>query len=95
MAGYIKVEVEKLPTKVFNIKIDSTIFLEFQKKAKQNNIPMNVLLETFARQYTNDHYKLNEKTILIATHYPKEYLEVIDEIFEISNKKVNKVEKIS
>lgn len=44
---------------------------------------------------TIENYKLNEKTILIATHYPKEYLEVIDEIFEISNKKVNKVEKIS
>ena len=44
---------------------------------------------------TIENYKSNEKTILIATHYPKEYLEVIDEIFEISNKKVNKVEKIS
>ena len=44
---------------------------------------------------TIENYKLNEKTILIATHYPKEYLEVIDEIFEISNKKVNKVEKIN
>ena len=44
---------------------------------------------------TIENYKLNEKTIIIATPYPKEYLEVIDEIFEISNKKVNKVEKIN
>ena len=48
-----------------------------------------LLLETI------ENYKANGKSILIATHYPKEYLEVIDEIFEIKNKKVYKVEKIN
>ena len=48
-----------------------------------------LLLETI------DNYKANGKSILIATHYPKEYLEIIDEIFEIKNKKVYKVEKIN
>ena len=48
-----------------------------------------LLLETI------ENYKVNGKSILIATHYPKEYLEIIDEIFEIKNKKVYKVEKIN
>ena len=64
MAGYIKVEIEKLPTQFINTKIDSEIFEQFQKVCKQRNIPMNVIIETFARQYANGRYELNEGAIL-------------------------------
>lgn len=40
-------------------------------------------------------YKETGKTIIIASHYPKEYLEVVDEIYELNGKKVSKVETIN
>ena len=64
MAGYIKVEIEKLPTQFINTKIDSEIFEQFQKVCKQRNVPMNVIIETFARQYANGRYELSEGAIL-------------------------------
>lgn len=64
MAGYIKVEVEKLETQQINTKINAEIFEEFQKRCKQQNIPMNVVFEAFCRQYANGRYHLNEDDIL-------------------------------
>lgn len=64
MAGHIKINVEKLEVQVINTKINSKIFEEFQKKLKQQNISMNVVIETFARQYANRRYDLNEEDIL-------------------------------
>lgn len=64
MAGYIKIPVEKFETKQINTQIDSEIFGEFQKKCKQNNIPMNVVIEAFARQYANERYSFDEESIL-------------------------------
>lgn len=64
MAGYIKVETEKLPTQSINTKINSEIFEEFQKKLKQKNIPMNVALTAFCQQYANGRYHLNTDDIM-------------------------------
>lgn len=64
MAGYIKVSVEKLETQTINTKINAEIFEEFQKRCKQQNIPMNVVFEAFCRQFTNGRYHLNEDDIL-------------------------------
>ena len=64
MAGFIKISVEKLPTQSINTKINSEIFAKFQKRCKQNNIPMNVVMETFCRQYANSKYYLDEEQIL-------------------------------
>lgn len=64
MAGTIKIEVEKLPTQFINMKVDVKIFEQFQKKCKQQNIPMNVVIEAFARQYANGRYELSEGDIL-------------------------------
>lgn len=64
MAGYIKVEVEKLETKQINTQVNSEVFEEFQKKCRERNLQMCTVLETFARQYSNNRYKLNEEDIL-------------------------------
>lgn len=64
MAGYIKIEVEKFETQQINTKIPFEIFEEFQKRCKQQNIPMNVVMEAFCRQYANGRYRLNEKNIM-------------------------------
>lgn len=64
MAGYIKIETEKFELQPINTTIDTEIFEEFQKKLKQQNIPMNVVITVFVEQYLNGRYKLNEKDIL-------------------------------
>ena len=63
MAGYIRVDVEKQETQAINMKINSEIFEEFQKRCKERNLPMHVVLETFCRQYANGRYKLDRDDI--------------------------------
>lgn len=64
MAGYIKLEVEKLETQQVNLKINAEIFEEFQKKCKIRNLQMCTVVETFARQYANNNYNLDKKDII-------------------------------
>lgn len=64
MAGYIKLEVERLPMQAINTKINSDIFEPFQRRCKEQNIPMNVVIETFARQYANGRYELSKESVL-------------------------------
>lgn len=64
MAGYIKLEVEKPETQQINLKINAEIFEEFQKKCKIRNLQMCTVVETFARQYANNNYNLDEENII-------------------------------
>lgn len=70
MASSIRIEVEKLPTQYINIKVNSEIYKDFQIRCKQQNIPMNVVIEAFARQYVNGRYKLHENDILKWENIP-------------------------
>lgn len=72
MAGYIKVQVEKPKAQAINQKIGSEIFEAFQKRCKQQNIPMNVVIETFARQYSEERYHLDTDDILKWKEYDGE-----------------------
>lgn len=63
MAGYIKLEVEKLETQQINLKINAEIFEEFQKKCKIRNLQMCTVIETFARQYANNKYELSKEDV--------------------------------
>ena len=69
MAGFIKLSVEKFETQQINSKINAEIFEEFQKRCKQQNIPMNVVFEAFCRQYANGKYHLNEVDIMQWKNY--------------------------
>lgn len=64
MAGYIKVEAEKLETQQINTKVNSEVFERFQIKCRERNLQMCTVIETFARQYANNRYKLDEDDIL-------------------------------
>ena len=64
MAGYLKVDVKKLEVQPINTKINSEILEEFQKKCKERNLQMCTVIETFARQYSNERYYLNTDDIL-------------------------------
>lgn len=64
LAGYIKVEAEKLKTQQINTQVNSEVFEEFQRKCRERNLQMCTVIETFARQYSNNYYKLNRDDIL-------------------------------
>lgn len=64
MAGFIKVEAKKLPTKVLNMQINKDIFYEFKVKCKERNLPLNIVIEVFMRQYANRKYHLDREDIL-------------------------------
>ena len=64
MAGYIKVEVERLETKHINTQVNAKVFEEFQKKCKERNLQMSTVIETFVRQYSKNRYQLNKEDIL-------------------------------
>lgn len=64
MAGFIKVEAKKLPTKALNMQINKNIFYEFKVKCKERNLPLNIVIEVFMRQYANRKYHLDKEDIL-------------------------------
>lgn len=64
MAGYIKVDVDKLPTQSLNTQINKEIFYKFKVKCKQKGLPLNIVIEVFMNQYANKKYDLMERNIL-------------------------------
>lgn len=64
MAGFIKVDVEKLPTKALNTQINKEIFYDFKVKCKQNGLPLNIVIETFMNQYANGRYDLDKENVI-------------------------------
>ena len=63
MAGFIKVEAKKLPTKALNMQINKEIFYDFKVKCKERGLPLNVVIEVFMRQYGNRKYPLERMDI--------------------------------
>lgn len=64
MAGFIKVEAKKLPTKALNMQINKEIFHKFKVKCKERGLPLNVAIEVFMRQYGDRKYHLDKEDIL-------------------------------
>ena len=64
MAGFIKVEAKKLPTKVLNMQINKEIFYEFKVKCKERGLPLNIVIEVFMNQYAKGKYELDKEKIL-------------------------------
>lgn len=64
MAGFIKVEAKKLPTKALNMQINKQVFYEFKVKCKERGLPLNVVIEVFMNQYANGKYHMDREDIL-------------------------------
>lgn len=64
MAGFIKVEAKKLPTRALNMQINKEIFYDFKVKCKERGLPLNVVIEVFMRQYGNRRYDLDKEKVL-------------------------------
>ena len=64
MAGFIKVEADRVETTALNTKVNKRIFGEFKVRCKEAGYPLNVMLETFMRQYANGRFDLSDNEIM-------------------------------
>lgn len=64
MGGFIKRDVKRVQTTALNTKINKEVFDAFKDYCKELGYPMNVMLETFMRQYANGRFKLDAEDIL-------------------------------
>ena len=64
MAGFIKVNAKKLPTKALNMQINKEIFYDFKVKCKEKGLPLNIVIEVFMNQYAKGRYDLSEEDVL-------------------------------
>ena len=64
MAGFIKVDVKKLPTKPLNTQINKEIFYDFKVKCKERGLPLNIVIEAFMSQYANGRYDLDKERVI-------------------------------
>lgn len=56
--------VKRAETKPLNTKVNKEIFESFKDYCAYLGYPMNVVLESFMRQYANNRFELNENDIL-------------------------------
>ena len=64
MGGYIKRDVKRVETAPLNTKVNKEVFDAFKDCCKEQGYSLNIMLETFMRQYTNGKFKLDEEDIL-------------------------------
>lgn len=64
MAGYIRAEAERLPTKAMNLQVNKNILNDFKVKCKERGLVLNNVIEVFIRQYGNGRYYLDRENIL-------------------------------
>lgn len=57
-------DVQRAETKPLNTKVNKEVFESFKDHCSYLGYPMNVVLETFMRQYANGRFKLNEDDII-------------------------------
>ena len=64
MGGYIKRDVERVPTKALNTKVNKEVFDSFKDYCKEQGYPLNVVIEIFMNQYSNGRFHLDADDIL-------------------------------
>ena len=64
MGKPVSSNVPRAATTALNTKVNKEVFEAFKDCCGEYGYPMNVMLETFMRQYTNGNFKLNEEDVL-------------------------------
>lgn len=64
MAGFIKINVDRVETTGLNTRVNKEVFDSFKVRCKQQGYQLNIILETFMRQYSNGRFKLDVEDIL-------------------------------
>lgn len=64
MGKPVSSNVPRAATTALNTKVNKEVFEAFKDCCGELGYPMNVMLETFMRQYTNGKFKLNKDDIM-------------------------------
>jgi hypothetical protein len=64
MGGFIKRDVKRVETTALNTKVNKEVFDAFKDCCKEQGYQLNIMLETFMRQYANGRFKLDAEEIL-------------------------------
>lgn len=64
MGKPVSSNAQRVETTALNTKINKEVFDKFKDCCKEDGYPLNVMLETFMRQYTNGRFKININNIL-------------------------------
>ena len=64
MAGFIKIEADRVETTALNTKVNKKVFDEFKICCKTQGYPLNVVIEIFMNQYAHGRFDLSEDEIL-------------------------------
>lgn len=64
MGKPVNSNAQRVKTTALNTKINKEVFDKFKDCCKEQGYPLNVLLETFMRQYANGRFKIDTDDIL-------------------------------
>ena len=64
MGKPVNSNAQRVETTALNTKVNKEVFDKFKDCCKEDGYPLNVMLETFMRQYTNGRFNINTKDIL-------------------------------
>lgn len=64
MGKPVSSNVQRAETKALNTKVNKKVLENFKDCCKEQGYSMNVMLETFMRQYSNGRFELSEDDIL-------------------------------
>lgn len=64
MGKPVSSNVPRAETAPLNTKVNKEVFESFKDRCSELGYPMNVMLETFMRQYNNGKFKLNKDNIM-------------------------------
>lgn len=64
MGKPVSSNAQRVETKALNTKVNKKVFDRFKDCCKEDGYALNVMLETFMRQYTNGRFKIDAEDIL-------------------------------
>lgn len=64
MGKPVSSNAQRVETTALNTKVNKEVFDKFKDCCKEDGYPLNVMLETFMRQYTNGRFNINTNGIL-------------------------------
>lgn len=64
MGKPVSSNAQRVETTALNTKINKEVFDKFKDCCKEQGYPLNVMLETFMRQYSNGRFPINKSNIL-------------------------------
>lgn len=64
MGKPVSSNAQRVETAALNTKVNKEVFNKFKDCCKEQGYPLNVLLETFMRQYANGRFKIDADDVL-------------------------------